>query len=248
MMGCTTSVGRSPFSRTSDNLEACQADSRRQAIVEVEERVGSTRTLEDQAMELLSQYPELSMGKCAEQLGCSIRNLQKIDRFVKAYQQRWEFVSAFLNGETQFRPTESAASDAKHAGNSKGVVSIKRKRLTVIDEVSVEGVLVSEDLADVPADADPILPALNVRQMSGREDFVSAPDAKPISKDDICNIEAISAVELRETLQRIARRLQLDVIESDPLAPEANWGDGWKAGDERWTLTPHALRKLRPRK
>lgn len=89
--------------------------------------------------------------------------------------------------------------------------------------------------------------ALNVRQITGREDFVSRADAKPMGREDICNVELVAAVEAREVLHVIARKLRLDVVESDPLAPESEWGDGWKANDERWTLTPHALRKLKVR-
>lgn len=89
--------------------------------------------------------------------------------------------------------------------------------------------------------------ALDVRQISGRDDFISTPDARPMGREDICNVELVAAAEAREVLHAIARKLRLDVVESDPLAPEAKWGDGWPASDERWTLTPHALRKLRAR-
>ena len=69
-----------------------------------------------------------------------------------------------------------------------------------------------------------------------------------MSREDICNVELVAAVEARQMLHAIAKRLKLEVAESDPHAPEAHWGDGWPANDARWTLTPHALQKLRPGK
>lgn len=84
--------------------------------------------------------------------------------------------------------------------------------------------------ADVEADRSERLAA------KARVEFVSRLDARDMSRDDIGNVRPLKVDEARD----------FDLFAVDIIAAEREVWD-WPADDERWTLTPHELRKQRER-
>lgn len=80
--------------------------------------------------------------------------------------------------------------------------------------------------------------------------FESAPDAQPMSPDDVCNVEPLTADDYRALLRRLelsCPMLFAELTEAIEAADE-QWGEGWNDSDERWTLTPHAVRRINERR
>jgi hypothetical protein len=74
-------------------------------------------------------------------------------------------------------------------------------------------------------------------------EYRSRADAKPLRRGDICNIELLSADDARALLKAI-KFLAPEVVTA---ACEDVNGDTsrWAADDDRWTLPPHQLRRLK---
>lgn len=91
-------------------------------------------------------------------------------------------------------------------------------------------------------DLEPELAPLNVRDF-GCDDFISAPDALPMSPEDRRNVVGLTYEELHDRLTEIAKRLGrakcLNAYREFQLAKCE-----WPSVDLRWTLSPHQLRRL----
>jgi hypothetical protein len=121
--------------------------------------------------------------------------------------------------------------------------SILRQRREAIAEMARNGIMVAPEWADCIDEPDHELPALTVVNTTGKEDFVSAPDAKPMAPEDICNVEKITVPEIRLTLAEALKRLSHE----DWKYAYADWAAGkprWSEDDVRWTLTPMELKRL----
>ncbi len=87
-------------------------------------------------------------------------------------------------------------------------------------------------------------PAINCQATTGKPDFQSRPDARPMSREDICNIEKLSREDARQLLVAI-RMVAPAAVEKALKNLDGTWGVGWADDDERWTLTPHQLRRAK---
>ena len=159
---------------------------------------------------------------------------------------QYEFVATYLrNGPSQNSAEVNLPGlDRIQARCIPSQPDMERRR-ELIDKVRDLGIIVSKRAAYLTVHPGEQLPSLNVQEMSGSEDFCSAPDARPMTIEEIRNVEFLSAIETREVLEMTARKLGLVVGESDPRETEREWGYGWDSADPRWTLTPHQLQKLR---
>lgn len=76
--------------------------------------------------------------------------------------------------------------------------------------------------------------------------FESAPDAHPMAPDDVCNVEPLTAEEVRQLMRRIEISHPGLFLEAAQAADEQR-GD-WDDDDYRWNLTPHAVRRINERR
>jgi hypothetical protein len=84
--------------------------------------------------------------------------------------------------------------------------------------------------------------ALKVHVVSACDEFRSAPNARPMSADDVSNIETLSPDDCREVLKRLASLLGYREVES-LINDQRGFTPAWPVDDRRWTLTPHQLRQ-----
>jgi hypothetical protein len=84
-----------------------------------------------------------------------------------------------------------------------------------------------------------------VARNAARPEFVSSATATAMRPEDVSNIERLSADDARDVLSRLAIVCPTLVQQAIDKANEVY---AWSEGDQRWTLTPHQLRKMRQRK
>jgi hypothetical protein len=99
----------------------------------------------------------------------------------------------------------------------------------------------SRPLVDLPGVTVRERPRLNVRDTTGRDDFESLPGALPMTIEDISNVAKLSRTEAKIML-RAVRALAPIAVDKALAKINETWG-GWPEDDERWTLTPHELRR-----
>lgn len=74
-------------------------------------------------------------------------------------------------------------------------------------------------------------------------DTSTSPTAQPMAAADVANVVMISGGDSALLLR--LKQSSPYIFASLATAASELWGDGWSDSDERWTLTPHELRKLR---
>jgi hypothetical protein len=87
--------------------------------------------------------------------------------------------------------------------------------------------------------------AVTCQSTTGKPDFVSRPDAREMTIDDIRNVQMLSRLDARELLHRI-RAICPEIVDSTIRRINEEWGS-WLEDNERIVLTAAAVRKaIRP--
>ncbi len=81
-----------------------------------------------------------------------------------------------------------------------------------------------------------------VLRLGNRQEFRSAPDAKPMSKRDICNVQVLTRDDVNELTKLFAASAP-ELVRRTASKVNAEWGDLLDE-EERYVLTAYALRKV----
>lgn len=84
--------------------------------------------------------------------------------------------------------------------------------------------------------------AVTVQSTTGKDDFVSRPDAREMTAADIANVQMLTRQDARELLSRI-RAIAPGIVDSTIRRINNEWGQ-WLEDNERIVLSAMAVRKL----
>jgi hypothetical protein len=141
-----------------------------------------------------------------------------------------------MSGTTKDRRTIERA--AKERRRQEAIEELKKNGIDVKFEALTNGEQ-QMLLAELAPEYDPP----ESMRINAQDEFESSPTAKPLTANDIANIEALSTTDCREVLKRLASLLGYREIEALVKDMRGGFYQAWPDDDRRWTLTPHQLRR-----
>jgi hypothetical protein len=142
------------------------------------------------------------------------------------------------------RSFESLPAASQQAATEMRLLAHKRHRLEAVEELRLNGIIVSNAWEDGEPEPELMSKALNSKQMSDVVDFQSAADAQPMTIRDIRNVQPCGRKEITKAIIAIAERFVPTRENPSAYDQWERWGANWPEGDVRWTLTPHQLKQI----